>query len=74
MSAPSDDASGPIPLSGDAELTTDERLALRQLLRERDRQRWIGKKLRNAIAIVGVGVSSCWALVEWFRSHVKITP
>lgn len=61
--------SDPMPLSGDTELTADERLAFRKWLRDQQRIQWLGRQLRWLAplgASVAVGV---WQLVVWFEKH-----
>lgn len=69
MSAADSDA---VPLDGKADLTEAERAALRRMLREQDRMRWLGRALRRwwpmlaGIASAAYAIALGWShFVAW---------
>lgn len=69
----SDETDG-IPLDGEAELTPDERKALRSLIRDRERESWAWRRLRVIMPAVVAVVVGIWQAIDWIVKHVKVTP
>ena len=62
--------SDPMPLTGEADLTSDERLAFRKWLRDQQRVQWLGRQLRwLAPLVTGIAVG-LWQLVDFINKHV----
>ena len=62
--------SDPMPLSGEEELTSDERLAFRKWLRDQQRIHWLGRQLKWLAPLATVFAVGTWQFVVWFREHV----
>lgn len=63
-----------LPLDGDPELTTEERLALRKLLRDEERASWAWRQLRVLAPVAVAVVVGMWQFWDWLAKHVKVTP
>lgn len=59
------ESTGSMPLD-DGPLTREERLAIRAELREADRRRWIVRRLRTVVPIVGTCIVAAWQFGDWF--------
>lgn len=69
----SDESEG-MPLDGDAELTVEERKALRRLIRDDERASWAWKRIKVVTpAAVGV-VVALWQAWDWARAHIRMVP
>lgn len=63
-----------MPLDGEAELTPDERKALRRLIRDDERASWAWKRLKVLMPAMVALVVGIWQAFDWVVKHVKVSP
>lgn len=71
---PDQDDSDAIPLDGEAELTPDERLAFRKMVRDQERARWAMRRLRVWVPIIGSAIYGLFHAIDWAIKHLTIKP
>jgi len=62
--------SDPMPLSGDPDLTSDERLAFRKWLRDQQRIGWLWRQLKWLGPLVAGFAAATWQVIDWASKHI----
>lgn len=63
--------SGALPLDGAPDLNADERLALRRLLRDQERNNWALRKARWIVPLIVSMVVGFYHFIDWLVKHYK---
>jgi hypothetical protein len=62
--------SDPIPLDGEPDLVSAERLWVRKAMRDDARMSWARKQARWILVTISAAVAGGWALFGWIRDHI----
>ena len=63
-----------LPLDGDKELTSDERLMLRKMMRDEERASWARRRLKILIPAFVAVVAAVWQAADWAIRHIQVRP
>lgn len=63
-----------LPLDGDKDLTPDERLMLRKMMREEERASWARRRLKIFLPAVVAVVAAVWQVADWAIRHIQVRP
>jgi hypothetical protein len=63
--------SGALPLDGAPDLNEDERLALRRLLRDQERNTWALRQARWIVPVIVSMVIGVYHFIDWLVKHYK---
>lgn len=63
-----------LPLDGDKELTSAERLMLRKMMRDEERASWARRRLKFLIPAFVAVVAAVWQAADWAIRHIQVRP
>ena len=63
-----------LPLDGDKELTSAERLMLRKMMRDEERASWARRRLKILIPALVAVVAAVWQAADWAIRHIQVRP